>query len=105
VMGFTFTRYKSPALVNLDFTPMFTPVLLRKDFDLGIDAAERLGVELPLAERCRELLQHVIDEGFADDDFAAMIEVQARAASMELAPENVAVPTGLEPEPEQVVSS
>ena len=25
VMGSTFTRYKSPAYVNLDFTPTFTP--------------------------------------------------------------------------------
>ena len=39
VMGSMFTRYKSPALVNLDFTPTFTTVLLRKDFDLGLDAA------------------------------------------------------------------
>jgi len=35
VMGSTFSRYKTPAFVNLDFTPSFTPVLLRKDFDLG----------------------------------------------------------------------
>ena len=98
VMGSTFTRYKSPALVNLDFTPTFTPVLLRKDFDLGIEAAEELGVKLPLAERCRELVQHLIDEGYTDTDFAAMIEVQGRAAGMELTPENVPVPTGLEPE-------
>jgi len=105
VMGSTFTRYKSPALVNLDFAPTFTPVLLRKDFDLGIQAAEELGVELPLAERCRELVQHVIDEGFADTDFAAMIEVQARAAGMQLEAENVAVPTGLEQEPGEPVEA
>ncbi|HVE29722.1 MAG TPA: NAD(P)-dependent oxidoreductase, partial [Mycobacteriales bacterium] len=36
VMGSTFTRYKSPAYVHLDYTPTFTPVLLRKDFDLGL---------------------------------------------------------------------
>ena len=47
VMGSTFSRYKSPALVNLDFTPTFTPVLLKKDLDLGLDAAERSGA------RCR----------------------------------------------------
>src|SRR6185437_15788502 len=28
VMGSTFSRYKTPALVNLDFAPTFTPVLL-----------------------------------------------------------------------------
>jgi 3-hydroxyisobutyrate dehydrogenase len=38
VMGSTFTRYKTPAFVNLDFTPMFTPALLYKDFDLGFQA-------------------------------------------------------------------
>lgn len=105
VMGSTFTRYKSPAFVNLDFTPTFTPVLLHKDFDLGIEAAEQLGVQLPLAERCRELVQRVIDEGFVDTDFAAMIEVQARDAGMQLEPENVPVPTGLEPEPGEPVEA
>ena len=39
VMGSTFTRYKSPAFVNLDFHPTFTATLLRKDFDLGLAAA------------------------------------------------------------------
>ena len=36
VMGSTFTRYKAPALVNLDLTPTFTTTLLRKDLDLGL---------------------------------------------------------------------
>jgi 3-hydroxyisobutyrate dehydrogenase-like beta-hydroxyacid dehydrogenase len=103
VMGSTFTRYKSPALVNLDFSPTFTPVLLRKDFDLGLEAAEQLGVELPLSERCRELVQRVIDEGFVDTDFAAMIEVQARKAGMQLTPESEPFPDGLE-SPESVSS-
>ena len=31
VMGSMFTRYKSPALVNLDWTTTFTPELLRKE--------------------------------------------------------------------------
>ena len=44
VMGSVFTRYKSPAFVNLDFTPTFTPILLRKDFDLGLAAAHELDV-------------------------------------------------------------
>ena len=35
-----FTRYKTPALVNLDFKVTFTPKLLRKDLDLGLDAAK-----------------------------------------------------------------
>src|SRR3954465_13259958 len=39
VMGSAFTQYKSPAFVNLDFSPTFTMALLQKDFDLGLEAA------------------------------------------------------------------
>ena len=49
VMGSVFTRYKSPAFVNLDYTPTFTPILLRKDFDLGLAAAHELDVPMPVA--------------------------------------------------------
>ena len=41
VMGSTFTRYKTPALVNLDFHPTFTGHLLRKDLELGLEAGRR----------------------------------------------------------------
>nr|HIL74124.1 NAD(P)-dependent oxidoreductase [Rhodospirillales bacterium] len=39
VMGSMFSTYKTPSLVNLDFTPTFTPLLLRKDLELGLSAA------------------------------------------------------------------
>jgi 3-hydroxyisobutyrate dehydrogenase len=96
VLGSTFSRYKTPAFVTLDFTPTFTPVLLRKDFDLGLEAAEQLGASLPLAERCRELVQNLIDEGYVDVDFASMIAVQAKAAGLDLTPE-APVSDGLSP--------
>ena len=41
VMGSMFTRYKSNAFVNLDWTTTFTPELLRKDLDLGLEAARQ----------------------------------------------------------------
>ena len=43
VMGSMFTAYKSPALVNLDWTTTFTPELLRKDLDLGLELGARDG--------------------------------------------------------------
>ena len=43
VMGSMFTAYKSPALVNLDWTTTFTPELLRKDLDLGLALADERG--------------------------------------------------------------
>src|SRR5881397_2373025 len=43
VMGSMFSRYKTPALVNLDFHVTFTPQLLRKDMDLGRSEERRVG--------------------------------------------------------------
>ena len=54
VMGSQFSRYKTPAFVNLDWTPTFTPVLLRKDLDLGLKAAKELGVPLPVTQLARD---------------------------------------------------
>ena len=95
VMGSTFSRYKSPALVNLDFTVTFTPELLKKDLDLGLEAGRRLGVPLPLASLTRDAIQALIGNGYGAGDFAALIMMQARAAGMSLAPENVALDEGL----------
>ena len=47
VMGSMFTRYKSPALVNLDWTTTFTPELLRKDMDLGLALGRDQDVPMP----------------------------------------------------------
>jgi 3-hydroxyisobutyrate dehydrogenase len=95
VLGSVFLRYKMPAFVNLDMTPTFTPVLLRKDLDLGLKAGEELGVPLPLTALTREYVQKTVDAGFKDRDFAVLLLQQARAAGLELQPENVPVNDGL----------
>jgi 3-hydroxyisobutyrate dehydrogenase and related beta-hydroxyacid dehydrogenases len=97
VMGSVFTRYKTPAFVNLDFTPTFTGHLLSKDLALGLDAAERLGVPLPVTSTVQGLLRHLIEEGFGDEDFASLIMLEARASGMMLEPEGVEVDDGLSP--------
>jgi 3-hydroxyisobutyrate dehydrogenase len=63
VMGSMFTRYKTPALVNLDFHVTFTPKLLRKDLDLGLDAGREFEVPMPLTSLTRDLLQQMIGHG------------------------------------------
>jgi 3-hydroxyisobutyrate dehydrogenase-like beta-hydroxyacid dehydrogenase len=95
VMGSMFTRYKSPAFVNLDWTPTFTPPLLRKDMDLGLSAGEKLGVPMPVAAATRELVQQAIDADHTDCDFGILLELQAEASGMQLHPENVEVDDGL----------
>jgi 3-hydroxyisobutyrate dehydrogenase-like beta-hydroxyacid dehydrogenase len=95
VMGSVFSRYKSPAFVNLDYTPTFTPVLLRKDFDLGLAAARELDVPMPVAAVTAQLVQATVSSGRVDEDFAILLDQQAAASGIELKPENVAVDDGL----------
>ncbi len=95
VMGSVFTRYKTPAFVNLDYHPTFTPVLLRKDFDLGLEAARAMDVPMPLAALTHQLVQSLIGRGYTEEDFAVLLEQQAAASGLKLEPENVEVSDGL----------
>src|SRR6476646_10602912 len=104
VMGSMFTRYKSPALVNLDWTTTFTPELLRKDLDLGLELGRKLEVPMPVTSAAREMLQSHIGaarlrpdaETYLGADFAALMETLGLMAGMALKSENKNVPTGLE---------
>lgn len=95
VMGSTFTRYKTPAFVNLDFKVTFTPQLLRKDMDLGLDAGRHFEVPMPLASATRDLIQSMIGQGWTEQDFATLLLQQAAASGIKLKPENVEVGDGL----------
>jgi 3-hydroxyisobutyrate dehydrogenase-like beta-hydroxyacid dehydrogenase len=95
VMGSTFTRYKTPAYVNLDFKPTFTPELLLKDFHLGLDAARELSVPMPLAAATEQIVQSLEAISGNDVDFAALLELTAKASGLELESEHVDVDDGL----------
>ena len=104
VMGSMFTAYKSPALVDLDWTTTFTPELLRKDLDLGLELGREMDVPMPVTAATREVLQSHFGAAmlqpnpkeYIQKDFAALMETMALAAGMKLTPENKNVPTGLE---------
>jgi 3-hydroxyisobutyrate dehydrogenase len=104
VMGSMFTAYKSPALVNLDWATTFTPELLRKDLDLGLELAREMDVPMPVTVATREILQmHMSAASLRKDaaeylakDFTTLMETMAAASGMKLTPENKQVPTGLE---------
>lgn len=97
VMGSIFTRYKTPAFVNLDFTPTFTNVLLRKDFELGMDASRELGVPMPVAALASELVASAIGAGHTEQDFATLLLEEARRSGVTLKPENAVIDDGLGP--------
>jgi 3-hydroxyisobutyrate dehydrogenase-like beta-hydroxyacid dehydrogenase len=95
VMGSTFTRYKTPAFVNLDYTPTFTWHLLRKDFELGLEQGRELDVPLPTAALVHQIVQTGIGRGFGDQDFAALLTMAAEAAGRSIEPEGRDVSDGL----------
>jgi 3-hydroxyisobutyrate dehydrogenase len=104
VMGSMFTRYKTPALVNLDWTTTFTPELLRKDMDLGLALGRDHDVPMPVTAAAREVLQGHFGaailqknpEEYLQKDFSALMETMALAAGMKIGSENKNVSTGLE---------
>jgi 3-hydroxyisobutyrate dehydrogenase len=98
VLGSAFSKYKSPALVNLDFHPTFTNVLLRKDMQLGLSAGKELGVPMPLAAATDMLIAQAIGAGLTAEDFATLVLEQGRRSGYQLEPENVPVDDGLAPE-------
>lgn len=85
-LGSAFSAYKTPALAELDWTATFTTTLLRKDLNLGLEAAADSEVDLPVIRTVRDQVQAAIDAGHADDDFAALLAVQAEAAGVALRP-------------------
>src|SRR3954468_24631272 len=95
VMCSMFTRYKTPAYVNLDFKPTFTPALLLKDFRLGADAAREHDVPMPVSAAAQQVVQALVGSGYEDIDFAALIELQARLSGLELVSEDAPVTDGL----------
>jgi 3-hydroxyisobutyrate dehydrogenase-like beta-hydroxyacid dehydrogenase len=95
VMGSVFSRYKTPAFVNLDFTPTFTNPLLLKDFDLGLGAARDLEAPMPLAAATAALVASAVGAGYRTEDFGTLLIEQARRAGLALEPENVPVDDGL----------
>jgi 3-hydroxyisobutyrate dehydrogenase-like beta-hydroxyacid dehydrogenase len=79
-VGAPFVRYKTDALLRDDFSATFTTALMEKDLDLVREAAEAVGVELPLADELKELVHGAVDAGYAHDDFMSLFpHLQSRS--------------------------
>lgn len=96
VMGSTFSQYKTPALVNLDYKPTFTWHLLKKDFDLGLALGDDVGVPLPTSHLVSQIVADGIGRGYGDQDFASLLSRLAEGAGMTIESEDADVTTGLE---------
>src|SRR5579863_5785578 len=82
VVASDWVRKRTADLVARDWTPTFTMELLRKDFDLGLDAARSLEVPMPVASSVHQLIQSAIGIGLRDEDFLSLYDQQARGAGL-----------------------
>jgi 3-hydroxyisobutyrate dehydrogenase-like beta-hydroxyacid dehydrogenase len=71
-VGAPFVRYKTEPLLRDDFSATFRTALMEKDVDLVREAAEEVGVELPLADELKTLLRATTEAGYGDADFMAL---------------------------------
>ncbi len=92
-MGSAFTKGRTPSWVAMAGEPGFSPWLMRKDMDLGLDLAKSLEMAMPLSNAARDLLQALINSGDAEADFTqGLMQQQARASGLVMKPEKPSKP-------------
>lgn len=98
VMGSIFSRYKTPGWVNQDYRVTFTPELMRKDMDLGLNLAREFDVPMPVANLTRDIIQQSMGHGNRNDvDFSIVLSYMAQCSGIEtLESENIKVSDGLD---------
>jgi 3-hydroxyisobutyrate dehydrogenase-like beta-hydroxyacid dehydrogenase len=73
VMGSPFVRYKTPGLIEHDYSATFTTNLLIKDLDLALDVARGADLSLPIIELVNTLTRLASTNGYGEIDFAALL--------------------------------
>lgn len=73
--------HKAPMMWSRDFNAGFTVRLHLKDLNLALDAAEELGVSLPVTRQVRDMFQKLVDEGHGAEDNAALVKVLEKMAA------------------------
>jgi 3-hydroxyisobutyrate dehydrogenase-like beta-hydroxyacid dehydrogenase len=88
VVASEWVRRRTGDLVARDWTPTFTTELLRKDFDLGLEAARSLEVPMPVAASVHQLIQSAIGLGLRNVDFLSLYDQQALGAGLARDPDS-----------------
>lgn len=73
-MGPPYAKLKGTAMIERSYEPAFSLKLAAKDAGLVAAAAERVGLELPLAPLVRAQMEKAIAAGHGDEDMAAAVE-------------------------------
>ena len=66
---------KGPMVLGSDLTTSFPLKHQVKDLKLATDLGDELGQDLPVTTSVQTVFQKAMDEGFGDDDIAAVAKV------------------------------
>ena len=77
-------EYKSPFILQRDFTPNFPLRLMHKDIRLTLEAAKEARVKLPALETVEEIYEMASEDGNRDLDYAATLTLLEKWAGVQV---------------------
>ena len=87
-VGSPFSGYKTPALVNLDFSPTFATEAQLKDLRLIHSLAARLGAVMPVVSETESQFDRLVESSVGSGlDIASTLLLVARDSNLDLTPE------------------
>jgi 2-hydroxy-3-oxopropionate reductase len=72
--GSSVLNAKVPLMLKRDFKPGFKICLHQKDLRNALEAAESMGITLPLTEAVQEMIGSLVERGKGDDDHGGIIQ-------------------------------
>lgn len=81
-LGSPWLKAKTAALKVRDFSPTFTTRQILKDIDLMLAAGAADGVPMPLTAVTRQQMQAIVGDGFAEEDFIAIVKQVERQSGL-----------------------
>jgi 3-hydroxyisobutyrate dehydrogenase len=88
-VGSPFSNYKTPALVNLDFSPTFATEAQLKDLDLIHSLAAGVGAVMPAVAETEKQFKRLVETGVGTGlDIAAALLLVARDSNLDIQPEH-----------------
>lgn len=82
-IGSPFVKYKAGPLIDDDYTATFSSAAMHKDLSLALDAAEGVGVPLPVTTVVQQLVRACLSSGMADLDLMVLLPRLQREAGLE----------------------
>jgi 3-hydroxyisobutyrate dehydrogenase len=80
-LGSDFIRMKLPKILHRDYAVQGSVAQAVESLRMQIEAADEMGVSLPMAEAARAMMQRAVDMGLGDQDMVAVLEAFATGRS------------------------